>query len=186
MKMVESVLKEIEMKNRNLVYEDRDSQHPLFNSPPQGGGEGSAVELFGGKNAVVVCKSDDFGKIMQKAFEKIEIGSEYIFCDKVSEEENSNMLKEADIVVTACGIKNLINSQMVKDKAVIIDGGIVKEDGKVYGDVDLESFRETDCFISPVPGGVGPVTVACLLENTYLAHHKSTNRGMWDFEKLRI
>ena len=58
---------------------------------------------------------------------------------------------------------------MVKDKAVIIDGGIIKEDGKVFGDVDIESFIDSDCFISPVPGGVGPITVACLLENTFQA-----------------
>ena len=57
---------------------------------------------------------------------------------------------------------------MVKAGAIVIDGGIIKIEGKVHGDVDIESFKNQDVFVSPVPGGVGPVTVACLLENTFL------------------
>lgn len=129
------------------------------------GGEEKAVHKLTHTKAVIVCKSDDFGIIMRRAFGRIGIEAKYVFCDDL----NSFLVetKNADIVVTACGKLNLINSEMVKNDAIIIDGGIVKEDGKVFGDVDLESFEKTDCFISPVPGGVGPVTVACLLENTF-------------------
>ena len=137
------------------------------------GGEGNAVCKFTNTKAVIVCQSDDFGKIMQKYFEKIKIEAQYVFCDNV--ENETGLIKNADIIVTACGIKNLLNFEMVKDRVIIIDGGIVKEGGKVLGDIDFESFRETDCFISPVPGGVGPVTVACLLENVYLAYCKNKN-----------
>lgn len=119
---------------------------------------------------VIVCVSDDFGLIMQEAFKKINIQAQYIFCDDLA--NNLEKLKEADVIVTACGRINLINNRMVKDKVVIIDGGISKLDGKVMGDVDMLSFEKAESFITPVPGGVGPVTVACLLENTYLASDK--------------
>lgn len=117
--------------------------------------------------AVIICVSDDFGIIMQEAFKKINIEAQYIFCDNLV--SNSEELKEADVVVTACGVINIINSAMVKAGAIVIDGGIIKIEGKVHGDVDIESFKNQDVFVSPVPGGVGPVTVACLLENTFLA-----------------
>lgn len=123
------------------------------------------LETKDNRRAAIVCKSDDFGKIMQVALDKVGIEANYVLCDDL---DNAGILKDADIVVTACGVRNLINVGMIKDGAIIIDGGIVKENGKVYGDIDLESFKETNCFISPVPGGVGPVTVACLLENVYL------------------
>ncbi len=117
--------------------------------------------------AVIICVSDDFGIIMQEAFKKINIEAQYIFCDNLV--SNSEELKGADVVVTACGVINIINSAMVKVGAIVIDGGIIKIEGKVHGDVDIESFKNQDVFVSPVPGGVGPVTVACLLENTFLA-----------------
>lgn len=126
------------------------------------------------RKAMIICKSDDFGKIMQKAFEKIKIEAQYVFCNDI--ENKIDSIKDADIIVTACGIKNLVNPKIIdKDRVIIIDGGIVKESGKVFGDVDFESFKETDCLISPVPGGVGPVTVTCLLENTFQAYRKSQN-----------
>lgn len=120
--------------------------------------------------AVIVCVSDDFGLIMQEAFKKINIRAQYIFCDNLA--SNSEELKKADVVVTACGIPNLINSKMTKYGVIIIDGGITKLQDRVTGDVDIDSFQEINSFISPVPGGVGPVTVACLLENTYLVANK--------------
>jgi len=115
------------------------------------------------KNAAVITKSEKFGKSMQESLKRNEIKSEYIFCDKINEED----LKKYDTVVTACGMPGLIKNNMVKNGAIIIDGGIKKEGKKVLGDVDIKSFSESNCFISPVPGGVGPVTVACLLESVY-------------------
>ncbi|MEA2053886.1 MAG: bifunctional 5,10-methylenetetrahydrofolate dehydrogenase/5,10-methenyltetrahydrofolate cyclohydrolase [Candidatus Thermoplasmatota archaeon] len=71
----------------------------------------------------------------------------------------------ADIVVTGAGVKGLITGEHVRDGSIVIDVGIVKEGGKVYGDVDLDSVKEKAEIITPVPGGVGPVTIACMLEN---------------------
>ncbi|HAW45287.1 MAG TPA: bifunctional 5,10-methylene-tetrahydrofolate dehydrogenase/5,10-methylene-tetrahydrofolate cyclohydrolase, partial [Sutterella sp.] len=78
--------------------------------------------------------------------------------------------KEADILVVAAGRAGLITADMVKPGALVIDVGInVNQDGKMTGDVDFESVKEVAGWITPVPGGVGPVTVAMLLLNTFEA-----------------
>ncbi len=74
--------------------------------------------------------------------------------------------KEADIIVAAAGVPNLVTPDMVKEGAVIIDVGINRVDGKLVGDVDYEGLLEKASYITPVPGGVGPMTIASLLENT--------------------
>ena len=76
----------------------------------------------------------------------------------------------ADILVAAIGRANFITADMVKDGAVVIDVGINrKDDGKLTGDVDFEAVSEKASYITPVPGGVGPMTIAMLLYNTYLS-----------------
>lgn len=84
------------------------------------------------------------------------------------------LVKDKDIIVTATGHPNLLNSQYVKDGAIIIDVGINKLEGdKIVGDVDFESFKEKDCLITPVPGGVGPMTIASLMENVLKLYNKN-------------
>ena len=76
----------------------------------------------------------------------------------------------ADILVVAAGVPNLIVPQMVKTGAVVIDVGINRlADGRIVGDVDFEGVRKKASYISPVPGGVGPMTIAMLLENTIIS-----------------
>jgi len=79
------------------------------------------------------------------------------------------MTRQADIVVAAVGRPKLITAAMVKPGAAVIDVGINRVDGSLVGDVDYEAVREVAGWISPVPGGVGPMTVAMLLANTLLA-----------------
>ena len=76
----------------------------------------------------------------------------------------------ADIIVAAVGMKHLVTADMVKEGATVVDVGINKEDNKLYGDVDFENVKEKAAFISPVPGGVGPMTIAMLGQNIYEAH----------------
>lgn len=162
-------------KNQNLFLENKKSVFPVFPKAII-----RMIEYTLEKNkeknlkAVVICKSFDFGIIMKKALEKIDLNTELVFCEDLQENSEKDryahlILKRADVVITACGVLNLVNNKMVKNDAVIIDGGIIKKDDKVFGDVDMDSFSKTNCNISPVPGGVGPVTVATLLENVYLA-----------------
>jgi len=77
--------------------------------------------------------------------------------------------KQADFLITAVGKPGLIKADMVKEGAVVIDAGIAREGSKLLGDVEFEKVKEVASFITPVPGGVGPMTVACLLENTVRA-----------------
>ena len=72
----------------------------------------------------------------------------------------------ADIIIVAAGKPNLINKDMVKESTIVIDIGINKLNGKIVGDVDFEDVKQKAYLITPVPGGVGPMTVAMLLENT--------------------
>lgn len=78
--------------------------------------------------------------------------------------------RNADIIVVAVGHKHFLKREMVKEGAVVIDVGINSEDGKIYGDVDFDNVAPITSHITPVPGGVGPLTVYELMENTYNAH----------------
>ena len=77
----------------------------------------------------------------------------------------------ADILIVATGVPNLITSDMVKDDAVVIDVGINRDgEGKITGDVEFETVSEKTSYISPVPGGVGPMTIMCLIKNLITAY----------------
>ncbi|MBU4274525.1 bifunctional 5,10-methylenetetrahydrofolate dehydrogenase/5,10-methenyltetrahydrofolate cyclohydrolase [Patescibacteria group bacterium] len=80
-------------------------------------------------------------------------------------EDAYNFLKKSDIIISGVGKPNLINGSMVKKGVIIIDAGTSLKQGKLIGDVDFKSVAKKAKFITPVPGGVGPLTVACLLEN---------------------
>ena len=77
---------------------------------------------------------------------------------------------QADVVVAAVGRRNVLTADMVKPGAIVIDVGMNRDDnGKLCGDVDFEAVKEVASAITPVPGGVGPMTIACLLANTLKA-----------------
>lgn len=116
-----------------------------------------------GKDVVIVGRSNIVGKPM--ALMLIEKGATVQVCN--SKTKNlSEKLQKADIVVAAVGVPKLIKAQDVKDGVVVIDVGINRVDGKLCGDVDFDAISEKASFITPVPGGVGPMTIASLLKNT--------------------
>jgi methylenetetrahydrofolate dehydrogenase (NADP+) / methenyltetrahydrofolate cyclohydrolase len=124
-------------------------------------------ENLQGKSGLVIANSDEFGKIMCAAMEKEGILAEYVLAENVS--GKLGKIKEADVLVSAVGLPGLLRGEMLQDGAIVIDGGIEKVGERVVGDVDFGSNKDKDGFLSPVPGGVGPLTIACLLENTFLA-----------------
>ena len=73
---------------------------------------------------------------------------------------------KADILVAAVGVANLVKGDWVKENSIVIDVGINKVGDKIFGDVEFDSVKEKARAITPVPGGVGPMTIACLLKNT--------------------
>lgn len=125
----------------------------------------SSCENLADRKAVVVANSAKFGEVMVAVLAKKNIAGKYI----LSQDLQNDSLKKADIVITACGVPGKITGEMIKTGAIVIDGGITKQENKTLGDVDFESVSQVASFLTPVPGGVGPVTIACLLENVYLA-----------------
>ena len=119
-----------------------------------------------GKNAVVIGRSNIVGKPM--ALMLLKENCTVTICH--SKTENlKEITKTADILVCAVGKKHLVTADMVKDGVVVIDAGINRENGKIYGDVDFDEVSKKASFITPVPGGVGPMTITMLLYNTYIA-----------------
>jgi methylenetetrahydrofolate dehydrogenase (NADP+)/methenyltetrahydrofolate cyclohydrolase len=110
---------------------------------------------------VALVNSEYFGQVMMKAMENEGLMPRVVMADDFQNGKES--VSDADIIFSACGIPGMIRGHQVKAGAVLIDGGIAKQDGKIMGDVDAESVASKASFLSPVPGGVGPVTIACLL-----------------------
>lgn len=127
----------------------------------------SAGEELLEKRAVILANSQEFGATMSAMLEREGVSSQYILARDIP--SSLEQIKGADIVVSAMGSPELIKGEMLKDGAIVIDGGIEKVGEKVFGDVDFGSTEALNGYITPVPGGVGPLTIACLLENTYLA-----------------
>lgn len=82
----------------------------------------------------------------------------------------SQIILEADIVISGVGKPGLITGKMIKKGAVVIDAGTSVEGGSIKGDVDFESVLKKASFLTPVPGGVGPLTVVCLFKNLFVEH----------------
>ena len=121
-------------------------------------------ENLSGKNAVVIGRSNIVGKPM--ALLLLKENCTVTVCHSKSK-NIKNVCKKADIIVVAIGKAGFLTADMVKKGAIVIDVGISKVDGKIKGDVDFDKVSKKASFITPVPGGVGPMTIAMLLSNTY-------------------
>lgn len=125
-----------------------------------------------GKNCVVVGRSNIVGKPMSLLL----LNSHGTVTTAHSKTENlAEVCKHADILVAAVGKPGFITADMVKDGAVVVDVGINRIDGKLCGDVDFERVKDKAAWITPVPGGVGPMTIAMLLQNTLNAARMQNN-----------
>ena len=120
--------------------------------------------MLEGKDAVVVGRSNIVGKPM--AFLLLEQGATVTICTSRTR-DLAGHTRRADVLVVATGKAHMVTGDMVKPGAVVIDVGINRlPDGKLVGDVDFEEARERAGWVTPVPGGVGPMTIAMLLCNT--------------------
>jgi methylenetetrahydrofolate dehydrogenase (NADP+)/methenyltetrahydrofolate cyclohydrolase len=123
-----------------------------------------------GKNAVVVGRSSIVGKPV--ALLLLQKNATVTICHSKTK-DLAEHTRNADILVVACGKAKLITKDMVKENAVVIDVGINRVNKKVVGDVDFESVKEVASFLTPVPRGVGPMTIAMLLDNTLMAARRN-------------
>ena len=130
-----------------------------------------------GKHAVVIGRSDIVGRpISILMSQKYNPGNSTVTLAHSRTKNIEELTKQADIIISALGVPNFVKAEMVKDGAVIVDVGITRvadNSAKGYiivGDVDYENVSKKSSYITPVPGGVGPMTIAMLLKNTLLAY----------------
>ena len=131
--------------------------------------EHEGIDLTG-KNAVIIGRSETVGKPM--AMLLLNANATVTVCH--SKTKNlAQVCSQADILISAVGRANFVTADMVKDGAVVVDVGINRDaNGKLCGDVDFETVKEKASYITPVPGGVGPMTITMLMYNTYLIANK--------------
>ena len=136
--------------------------------------EATGVALRG-KHAVVIGRSNTVGKPM--ALLLLQAHASVTVCHSATPDLALHT-RQADIVVAAVGRRNTVTAEMVKPGAIVIDVGINRDEaGKLCGDVDFAAVSRVAGWISPVPGGVGPMTIAMLLANTLQAAEQSTQRA---------
>lgn len=147
--------------NQGLLFQKR---NPIISATPKG-----IIDLIDnyqieleGKSAVVVGRSLIVGLPISKLLldKNMTVTTCHRFTKNLKE-----FTKNADLIVVAAGVKHLITEDMVKENVIIIDVGINRVDGKIYGDCDFENCSKKASYITPVPGGVGPMTIIALLEN---------------------
>ena len=130
-----------------------------------------------GKNTIVIGRSDIVGKPVSILMGlKTNPGNSTVTLAHSRTKNIEDLIKQADIVISALGVPDFIKEHMIKEGAIVIDVGItrVEDDSekgyKIVGDVDYENVSKKSSFITPVPGGVGPMTIAMLLKNTLQAY----------------
>lgn len=127
----------------------------------------STQQKYKGNHAVVVGASNIVGRPM--ALELLIAGATVTICHRFTK-ELEYFVKQADILVSAVGKPNIIKGEWIKPGSTVIDVGIARlENGSICGDVEFEIAKEKAAYITPVPGGVGPMTVAVLMKNTLIA-----------------
>lgn len=114
------------------------------------------------KNILVIGKGQLVGRPVARLLELR--GLPYTVLDTSSENPNEK-IKEADVIISGTGKPKFITGEMVKQGAIVIDAGTAESAGQIVGDIDTDSVSKVASFVSPVPGGVGPVTVAMLYKN---------------------
>ncbi len=120
-----------------------------------------------GKHAVIIGRSNIVGKPLAQCL--LRNNATVTICHSKTR-DISQITKTADILISAVGRVNMVTSEMVKEGAVVIDVGMNRnDDGKLVGDVDFEKVKEKASYITPVPGGVGPMTIAMLMNNVVKA-----------------
>ncbi|KKT76386.1 MAG: Bifunctional protein FolD [Parcubacteria group bacterium GW2011_GWF2_44_7] len=123
-----------------------------------------------GKKVLALVNSEVLGQALKMFFENEEADFAYQVRNVCLIAGAEKAINQADILISVCGCPNLIKGELIKQGAILIDAGITRyTDGRIIGDVDMASVRNKASFLTPTPGGIGPLTVALLLRNVYLA-----------------
>ncbi len=149
--------------NIEKFIQGEDTIYPVFPHALITLAQESGRELAG-LDAVIIGNSDIFTRAMIAACTREGMVIHKIPSDSVV--QMKKVVQSADVVFTACGNPGVITGQYIKQGAIVIDGGVTEVKGEAVGDIEVKSVAKKADFLSTVPGGVGPVTIACLLENT--------------------
>lgn len=115
-----------------------------------------------GKNVAIIGRGNIVGKPLAMALENRNATVSLLH----SKTKDLKMFtKDAEIVVVACGIPKLLKKEMIKEGSVVIDVGISRVDGKIVGDIDFDNIKDIALFVTPNPGGIGPMTIAMIIDN---------------------
>lgn len=125
-----------------------------------------------GSNVVIVGRSSLVGMPL---FHMLENRNATVTLCHSKTRNLQSITKNADIIISATGVKGLIKEDMVNNNTVVVDVGITRENGKLYGDVDFDNVSKKAKLITPVPGGVGPMTIASLAQNILKAYKLQKN-----------
>ncbi len=170
-----------ELLSRVDPTKDVDGLHPLNFGRLMGDGE---PEFFPPTPVGIVLLLDNYeveipganivivgmGRLVGKPLTQMLVNREAtVLCLQERTANPSSLIRQGEVVITGVGVPNLINKSDISPGAVVIDAGISRQDGRLVGDVNYSEVRKVAGLITPVPGGVGPMTVACLLKNTVKA-----------------
>ena len=149
-------------------------QHPAYVSSPVISAVDYIVRNYEIKGrACVFFRSDAFGQSLKERLQSLDLAVDMLAVSAKEDPRSDRLLRgrlsqvsrKADLIVTALGLPGFLNQEYLQPDAVIVDVGITKEGNKVYGDVDFEAAIKTAAAITPVPGGIGPMTIAFLFQN---------------------
>ncbi len=122
------------------------------------------------KNILALVNSEVFGAALKLVLAKEGVSINYQVRNTCIVLGIEKEIQSADVLISVCGCPNLIKGEMIKEGVILIDAGITRyHDGKVVGDVNRKDVESKAAFLTPVPGGIGPLTVALLLRNVYIA-----------------
>lgn len=131
-----------------------------------------------GSQAVILANSKTFADPLARLLGAGGVSVDIWNPDDIGTSDKDRLKEEINLLVTAIGRPGFVHASMLRDDAVIIDIGTTRIDGNVKGDVDFDSFNDTECWITPVPGGVGPMTVALLMRNLVDLAYTSNPSGV--------
>ena len=171
-KIIEAIIPEKDVDGFSSENDGKLSQNKSFISPCTPKGVMKMLDSIKcdlrGKDCVIIGASNIVGRPM--AMELLNSGATVQVCHKGTK-DITQKTKSADVIIAAAGVANLVKSDWIKEGVILIDVGINRQaDGSMTGDIDFEDVKGTASAITPVPGGVGPMTIAVLLENTLIAY----------------
>ena len=171
-KIIEAIIPEKDVDGFSSENVGKLSQNKSFISPCTPRGVMKMLDSIKcdlrGKDCVIIGASNIVGRPM--AMELLNAGATVQVCHKGTK-DITQKTKSADVIIAAAGVANLVKSDWIKEGVILIDVGINRQaDGSMTGDIDFEDVKDIASAITPVPGGVGPMTIAVLLENTLIAY----------------